>query len=178
MFKYNSSPGVLDSIASNHPYLQLSLTSRKLRDQVEAYCHHAFQRTLISIMPNAEARLKSIKVPEQSLTKKVKRAQAMERKAKMLGGGGKVWRVKWLNLAWKRCSFCGRRTMRRAVFDYITWCCRKCDDKHWPKMVITLLIQAGTCHADEYRRSAPKLPLIQPFSVPFISTLQTLYSIT
>jgi ribosomal protein L37AE/L43A len=157
MFKYNSSPGVLDAIASEHPYLQLSLASRKLRDQVEAYCYHASQRILSSILPNAEARLKSNQIPEQRLVKKVVRAQMTEGKARMLVEGEVVWRWKWLNLAWRRCAFCGRSTARRAVFEYIVWCCRKCDDRQWPKLVSTFTDTVGKMLiTNKHRRNAPK----------------------
>jgi hypothetical protein len=82
-----------------------------------------------------EKRMRDRCMGEEHVKKRIAELTRRQRKARRIIKKDKPQRMNWLNLAWRRCLFCGKSTCRRAIFHYMTWCCRHCDDEEWPKKV-------------------------------------------
>jgi ribosomal protein L37AE/L43A len=92
----------------DHPYLNLAASSRHLRNAVEAYCR--------SLLVQHHGTMYKKVVGEQKLSK--------------------VYRTVWVNKTYRHCMFCGKATIRRAVFNMLMWCCLKCDNTHYGKRIV------------------------------------------
>ncbi|KAK3081460.1 hypothetical protein LTS18_006509 [Coniosporium uncinatum] len=62
-----------------------------------------------------------------------------ERRAWPLRGRGRgemyLYRTTWLHFASRFCAFCGKASSRRAVFNSLLLCCKKCDKEAWPEKI-------------------------------------------
>ena len=152
----------------SHPFFMLASASKAMRANVEAYCKHLTTTIVNEIGPAGERKMLGKKYgDEEHAIKALQRIAKQEKRAKKLIDEAKTWRMNWINLAWRRCLFCGKATMRRALFHYATWCCRKCDDQHWPKLVcfpahVSTMHCARTNKAPQRRRDALVKTTLRP----------------
>jgi ribosomal protein L37AE/L43A len=116
-------------IVKNHPYLNLAASSRQLRDTIEAYCR--------SLLVQHHGTIYKKVMGDRKLSK--------------------AYRTIWLNKTYKHCLFCGKTTVRRAVFNMLMWCCLKCDNTHYGKRIVSTLTlldsTVGSCLLVQIRRS-------------------------
>jgi hypothetical protein len=91
-----------------HPYLNLAASSRQMRDTVEAFC----QSLLVQHHGATYESVLQSKKPKRS------------------------YRAMWLQKCYKHCIFCGKISLRRAVFNMLMWCCLKCDNLHYGKRIV------------------------------------------
>ncbi|KAF2638081.1 hypothetical protein P280DRAFT_383709, partial [Massarina eburnea CBS 473.64] len=99
------------SLFPKHPLYTTAATSKHLCGIVEEYC-----RGLLKLHTN-------ISPPKNPKT------------------GAFVCRRKWFRWLKETCQVCGRASKRKAILDAGMTCCKKCDDKNFPKMTQTDAIQ-------------------------------------
>ncbi|KAF2434116.1 hypothetical protein EJ08DRAFT_657792 [Tothia fuscella] len=139
---------------SNHPFYNLAATSRTLRGTVEAFCH--------SLLVQYEGVMGS-KADKKDY---VDWSQQVEKRGRSTGNKceRKVW-VKFFN---QRCIFCGKNSSRKAVFNLLMWCCKRCDVKHYGTRISKTAAQSAH-KVKEIHWATPKLVFpdsdLKPLSV-------------
>lgn len=108
-----------------HPFLQLAATSRYMRATVEAYCQHLLHQHKDTIKAPAV----DVNRDWSNWVATVPRNKRKTRGARML----------WIKGVWKHCWFCGRSSVKRAIFDLLLYCCKTCDIRHYGKRVVSIL---------------------------------------
>ncbi|KAL7275875.1 hypothetical protein RUND412_001152 [Rhizina undulata] len=91
-----------------HPFISLSATSKSFHDHVEAYCQHLLTSYI------SRLRIPDILPPK-----------------KMIAENGRNVRGVYLSHVWSRCTYCNRKSVRRAIMVKSLVCCKPCDFKHW-----------------------------------------------
>ena len=111
-----------------HPFYALAGSCRVLRLAVESYCQRLLRthRDIMKIklpdidrLPDAE--------PTPTTPERKRKAKAKSREV--------IYRVLWVKWARSHCAFCGKRSVRRAIFNTLIRCCAKCDAAFWPPKI-------------------------------------------
>ncbi|KAF1951494.1 hypothetical protein CC80DRAFT_597428 [Byssothecium circinans] len=119
------------ALLPKHPLLATAATSKHLCGVVEEYCRGLLKR---------HANISPPKAPKT---------------------GAFVCRRKWFKWLRETCQVCGRASVRKAILDAGLTCCKRCDDKNFPKMTQTHAIQHhGLSKLDLFTPNAlhPTLP--------------------
>ena len=108
-----------------HPLNQLASTSRRLNIAVEEACRHLVLQ---------HRHIGNFQISQNEFSASVQcdgelRSKAAKRK--------EIYRRIWLKWSPRHCAFCGRATVRRAIFNNNLFCCKKCDETNFPDKIVS-----------------------------------------
>lgn len=124
-------------VLERHPFYQIALSSRGLRERVGAFCH---------LLTSCESIL-GFRIPENSKSHSAwkirinERLEAEREARKVLGPTVDApYRLMWVTWTFHRCMHYRKRSQRRGTWDYLTWVCQKCDKSVRSKVVSDFFI--------------------------------------
>lgn len=106
-----------------HPFYALAASCQELEHAVESFCRRVLRQH------SSITKIKLLDADQQSDDGAVKQKKGKSKKKDRKI----VHRVLWVKWANKHCAFCGKRSIRRAIFNTLLRCCKKCDDEQWPE---------------------------------------------
>jgi hypothetical protein len=119
--------------SGNHPYLCLAAVNRGLRISVESYCQH---------LVNVRLAIKAKRILTPTFMNWSADVAKFAAKHKKAGPGDlRTFRLQYVKWSSECCLFCGKKTVRRAIFNLQMWCCQSCDDKEFGKKIVSKPMQ-------------------------------------
>lgn len=127
---YAPSPPPFTKYLQLHPYLTLASTCANLNVAVESFTQFLlFQHRSVT----------GIDVPSLELPERwVKGKDGQNRQTEGFGvKRGKCYRMVWLKWARRNCAWCGKKSVRFAMFNQLILCCGKCERESWDQKIVS-----------------------------------------
>ena len=109
-----------------HPFQNLAAVCKKLRSDIEGYCH--------SLLTEHKIRnIKTLELDGEDWHKLATENAHSEKKNKK--ANRQTYRNLWIRTIHESCIWCGKNSTRRAMFDMLVYCCKSCDKRVYGKKV-------------------------------------------
>lgn len=121
-----------------HPFCQMAATCQELRRKVEAYCLHLIKGQMCPESQTGRTKIPTPRKDDWNIA--IAKANALGARPKdklSLPKPKEAYRNLYLRSVFQKCIFCGDPTKRRAAFNRFMWCDKKCDIKHYGRLIVS-----------------------------------------